>query len=237
MYRILLLILFGLCITSQASGQLQLGASDYEHLSRKAEQLEKQVSQMDTVFDSWETKEPFFIFDSFTQQNAEECLVIYPYPYPYGARRRYIGLILLGKNMNNEWKARKWKSEGGTEITLTDVNQDGIQEIIIKNSNYGQGSLQEEYILLSLIDNKEKVLYENHSYNSVDFHNSNNLSLGDEVVKEVEVSYKKGKDGSIRILQKTKIGSVVYLDKKAVSDMLEYEIIEETIPLKIEVLK
>src|SRR5699024_347931 len=119
-----------------------------------------------TTFDSWKTDEPLLIFKSFTQENAEECLVIYP--YSVGFRRKYNALFLLNKNDNNEWESSGWQHMGGTEIKLVDLNSDGIYEIIVEFSNYGQGSLELDYTLLSLLNNEEKVLYENLSTNYVD---------------------------------------------------------------------
>lgn len=232
MHKILLFITISLVATIDFFGQHNLSGSEFKELYKKAKQLEAQPPINQTTFDSWKTDEPLFIFKSFTQENAEECLVIYP--YPVGFRRKYNALFLLKKNDNNEWESSGWQHEGGTEIKLVDLNRDGIYEIIVEFSNYGQGSHELDYTLLSLLNNKEKVLYENLSINNVDGYPGLDRTIGNKLIEEIEVSYSLEDDGSIKILEKTKIGSVAYPDKEKVEDRLKFEMKEKVIRIKIE---
>lgn len=232
MHKILLFITISLVATVDFFGQHNLSISEYKELYNKAKQLEGQPPSDQTTFDSWKTDEPHFIFKSFTQESAKECLVIYP--YSVGFRRKYNALFLLKKNANNEWESSGWKHSGGTEIKLVDLNRDGIYEIIVELSNYGQGSLELEYTLLSLLNHEEKVLYENLSTNNVDSYRGLDKTIGNKLIEEIEVSYSLEKDGSIKVLEKSKIGSVAYPDEENVEDRLKYEMKEKVIRIKIE---
>lgn len=232
MHKILFLITISLVATVDFFGQHNLSISEYKELYNKTKQLEGQPPSDQAIFDSWKTDEPLFIFKSFTQKNAKECLVIYP--YSVGFRRKYNALFLLKKNANNDWKSSGWQHRGGTEIKLVDLNRDGIYEIIVELSNYGQGSLELEYTLLSLLNNEEKVLYENLSTNNVDSYKGLDKTIGNKLIEEIEVSYSLENDGSIKVLEKSKIGSVAYPDEENVKDRLKYEMKEKVIRIKIE---
>src|SRR5690625_1197954 len=232
MHKILLFITISLVATIDFFGQPNLSISEYKELYNKAKQLEGQPPRNQTFIDSWYTDVSIFIFKSFTQENAKECLVIYP--YSVGFRRKYNALFLLKKNADNEWESSGWQHRGGTEIKLVDLNRDGIYEIIVELSNYGQGSLELEYTLLSLLNNKEKVLYENLSTNNVDGYSGLDKTIGNKLIEEIEVSYFLEDDGSIKILEKSKIGSVAYPEEEEVKDRLKYEMKEKLIRIKIE---
>src|SRR5690625_102381 len=232
MHKILLFITISLVATIDFFGQPNLSISEYKELSNKYKQLEGQPPRNQTTFKTWKTDEPIFIFKSFTQENAKECLVIYP--YSVGFRRKYNALFLLNKKANNEWESSGWQHTGGTEIKLVDLNRDGIYEIIVEFSNYGQGALELDYTLLSLLNNEEKVLYENLSTNYVDSYMGLDKTIGNKLIEEIEVSYSLENDGSIKLLEKSKIGSVAYPDEEEVKDRLKYETKEKVIRIKIE---
>src|SRR5690625_7241028 len=145
MHKILLFITIRLVDNIDMFGKHNVRISEYKELYNKGKQLEDQPPKNQTTFDSWKNDEPIFIFKSFTQENAKECLVIYP--YSVGFRRKYNALFLLNKNANNEWESSGWQHTGGTEIKLVDLNRDGIYEIIVEFSNYGQGALELDYTL------------------------------------------------------------------------------------------
>lgn len=231
MTRLFPFLVFALLYATNSFGQYKHRIKNPNAIFEKAKSLENTSTTFPIAYDAWETEEPAFVFGSFTEANKKECIVVYP--YEQGMRRRFIALVLLNKNEDGEWKDIKWSHVGGSEIEFLDINQDGIKEIKIYGSNYGQGSHEEDYTFLSLLANKTKILHERNVANNIDAYTYKEMQVGKIIQEFASYTYSTDEQGNSFIIEKIKTGTYTYPNKTKVEDRLKYTTKENRILVEI----
>mgnify|MGYP003632337824 CR=1 FL=1 len=127
-----------------------------------------------------------YIIDQFTSIDREECLAI----VPMEAGRHYVEwIIFMYKNAAGYWNYGKWYSNIQNTVDITDVDNDGIKEIITEGSGFAQGYLNETYRLLSIKNGKEEILYQNETFDNSAGHLIENSKTGDTISVTIEVKF------------------------------------------------
>lgn len=231
MTRLFLFLTFTLLYTTHSFAQYKPRINNPKAIFEKAKSLENTSTKFPIAYDAWETKEAAFVFGSFTEANKKECIVIYP--YEQGMRRRFIALVLLNKNEDGEWESTNWLHAGGSKIEFLDINQDGIKEIKIYASNYGQGSHEETHIFLSILDSKTKILHKRITFDNIDAFENRDRKIGEKIQELASYSYSTDEHGNAFIIEKIKTGTYTYPNKTKVEDRLKYTTKENRIPVEI----
>jgi hypothetical protein len=170
------------------------------------------------------TKKIKFIKGHFTDQNSEECLALIPM-----IDLHHITPILFNK-ISDDWKYANWFWLETDSLSVVDIDNDNINEILLYFARYDSGMPEYFQSLISLKDKKVKYLYKNEGFYDnhfvYPFKDAGNHTISVKYLLKIE---DRDNDGKKEIEEKKTIG---YPDK-VVNEKLILKFIVQTKIIKI----
>jgi hypothetical protein len=174
------------------------------------------------------TKNIKFIKGHFTNQDKEECLAILPSINPWG--RVNINPILLFEKIKDTWTYANWCYLQADSVSIIDIDNDKIQEILLYFTTMGAGRFVEDFALISLKNNQEKTLYENESIDESMERDPIAWADNDTISVKYEIQFiDRDKDGKKEIIEKKIIG----FRDKVINDSLVEKFVQQTNVIKL----
>jgi hypothetical protein len=113
---------------------------------------------------------------SFTAPGSKEVLVAVPYISPTVSFTK----LFLARMGKNRFELLGWFNKECTKFSITDIENDGIQEIIAEYHDVYPGNLRYKiYEIISLARGHPKVLYEKYSEDATKVRNPRHRDPGD----------------------------------------------------------
>ena len=153
----------------------------------------------------------------FTNKEKDECLVMLSSINTWG--HIYVRPLLLFENSKNEWKFSNWYNLDADSVLVIDINNDKINEIFLSFTSFSTGRLFLDQKLISLKDQKEKILYKSESID--DFMSKDPMvwKYNDTISNIYEIQFVDNEnDGKKEIIEKRSIG---FRDKVIKDSLIE----------------
>jgi len=182
--QLFLLLLFIAIFTYE--GRSQTAPSQDEIIRLVIEQKKATDSKDALPFTLAPGRAPKTYLGHYTSFYNTECIVV----CPLQQGSNFIQcVLLLYKNNNGYWQNGCWYYNNVYRLKVKDLNKDMVQEIILETKTNAGGREFGNYKIISLLDQKQQIWYDNNTILGIDNIALKNIQKGSEVTKDIKITF------------------------------------------------